>query len=118
MQFPYNSSGKYSKQMFGRWGNNQKDRFLGVRFLIGGKTHYGWIRLSVTTQAKGAMTVEITAYAYETIANKVTTAGATSGAASVAEVQPQMPKPAGLGMLALGAEGLPLWRRDEILSSN
>ena len=34
-----------SKHLKGKWSGNAKDRYLGVRFLINGQTHYGWIRL-------------------------------------------------------------------------
>jgi hypothetical protein len=39
------------KEFRGFW-KDSKDRYLGVRFLIGGQTHYGWIRLTVTTDPK------------------------------------------------------------------
>lgn len=116
--FGYTASGKsfYSKSFLGNWGNNPKNSYLGVKFLISGKTHYGWIRLTVTTSSRGAMSATITAYAYETVANKVIKAGTPSGAASSAETKAEVRSEtrghAGLGMLALGAEGLPMWRRD------
>jgi len=117
-------SGKsyYSKTFAGNWGNNAKNSYLGVKFLINGQTHYGWIRLTVTTAQKGAMSATITAYAYETVANKVIKAGIASGAASTAgakaEVRSETPGHAALGMLALGAEGLPLWRREDSVVAN
>ena len=117
-------SGKsyYSKTFAGNWGNNAKNSYLGVKFLINGQTHYGWIRLTVTTAQKGAMSATITAYAYETVANKVIKAGIASGAASTAgakaEVRSETPGHAALGMLALGAEGLPLWRREDSVATN
>ncbi len=112
-------SGKsyYSKTFAGNWGNNAKNSYLGVKFLINGETHYGWIRLTVTTAPKAAMSATITAYAYETVANKVIKAGTATSAASTAEskseVRSSKPGEASLGMLALGAEGLPIWRREE-----
>ena len=64
------------------------------------------------------MSATITAYAYETVANKIIEAG-IGGAASAIEsaAQNQISQPArpSLGMLALGANGLPLWRREEDL---
>jgi hypothetical protein len=65
------------------------------------------------------MTGTITGYAYETIPNKPILAG-TAGKTSVeAQVEDNVHNPGGpsLGMLALGAEGLALWRRDENLSA-
>lgn len=109
-------SGKsyYSKTFAGNWGNNAKNSYVGVKFLINGETHYGWIRLTVTTAPKAAMSATITAYAYETVANKVIKAGtATSTAANAgpqAEVRSSKAGKASLGMLAAGAEALPMWR--------
>lgn len=104
----YTQGGKsyYTKTLAGDWGNNAKNAYLGVRFIIGGKTHYGWIRLSVTTQTHGAMKVTITGYAYETIPNKAITAGETTESGSAQFNEPS------LGMLALGAEALSAWRRE------
>src|SRR5579885_2972533 len=54
---------------FGKWKGVGNNRFLGVKFLINGQTHYGWIRLSLTIDPRiGAAT--ITGYAYETVPNK------------------------------------------------
>jgi hypothetical protein len=109
----------------GYWGGNLKDHYVGVRFSIAGQTHYGWIRLTVTTDPDPhgpAMSAKITGYAYETVPNKTTLAGTAAVAAaatekSSAEVQSQkniqnQTRPS-LGMLALGAEALPMWRREE-----
>jgi hypothetical protein len=100
----------------GLWGGNHPNRFIGVRFLIRGKTHYGWIRLTVTTSETAPMSEEITEYGYETIANKSCAAGlpGTSAATSDRLNTEQTGKnSASLGMLALGADALPLWRRDD-----
>ncbi len=111
-------SHRYARILKGNWGNNPRSRYLGVRFLINGKTHYGWIRMAVITQPRG-MSATITEYAYETVANKKISAGATQGTAHQAQVEIQAQKPAiaSLGMLALGADGLAIWRREEDLSS-
>jgi hypothetical protein len=50
----------------------------------------------------------ITAYAYETVANKPITIGSTTEMAD----EPKAPNPS-LGMLAMGTDGLTLWRREE-----
>jgi hypothetical protein len=59
----------------------------------------------------------MTGYAYETIANKPIIAGKTSGPAANSPDLAQTLVPSTqlpmLGMLARGAEGLSLWRRDE-----
>jgi hypothetical protein len=123
-------AGRTFRGLQGYWGGNPKDRYVGVRFLIGGQTHYGWIRLTVTTTTdpRGpAMSAKITGYAYETVANKAIKAGtaatATSAAEkSAAEVQApkNIPNQSGpsLGMLAAGADGMPMWRREETSTSN
>jgi len=110
----FDASSKYSRHLYGDWGNNPVNRYLGVKFLINGETHYGWVRLTITTQPKG-FSATITAYAYETVANKKISAGvaSTSVAESQAESQAGKAVRASLGMLALGADGLALWRRDQ-----
>jgi hypothetical protein len=60
----------------GKWVN-VNNRYLGLRFLIQGKTHYGWARLSV--QVKGEITATLTGYAYETVPNLPIRAGQTHG---------------------------------------
>ena len=64
----------------GPW-NDVKNRYLGLKFQIKGKTHYGWARLNVTGSGLGTIVATLTGYAYETIANKAIVAGKTSGAA-------------------------------------
>ena len=115
---------KYCK---GFWGSNpkyyllgcgeHKNEYMGVSFLLSGQTHYGWVRLTVRTSPDPngpPLTATITGYAYETVADKPILAG-TAGT-ETAEVQAtseiQSRDGASLGMLALGAEGLPLWRRE------
>jgi hypothetical protein len=101
----------------GPWGGNHPNRFVGVRFLIHGKTHYGWIRLTVTTSKTAPMSEEITEYGYESVANKSCGAG-LPGAASAAHkaqgTEDRQSHPS-LGMLASGSDGLSLWRREEEL---
>jgi hypothetical protein len=124
------ATGGYLNHKFkGYWGDNAKNRYLGVRFLIDGKTHYGWIRLTVTIPANPThfMTATITGYAYETVPNKPilvgTAAGAVAGTAGKPTAEVQLPENIqnqsgpSLGMLALGAESLPLWRREQTPTS-
>jgi hypothetical protein len=80
---------------YGKW-NNVKNRYLGLKFKIGGKIHYGWARLSVHNQG-GTITGTLTGYAFETIPNKSIVAGKTKGSDIV------MVQPASLGHLARGA---------------
>jgi hypothetical protein len=100
---------------------NVNNRYLGLKFLIDGETHFGWARFSVTTKAKQcAQGVVLTGYAYETEAGKPIATGRTSGADKVSEMnRPQIghventPPAASLGMLAFGSAGLVAWRRDQ-----
>jgi len=78
----------------GPW-RNTTNRYLGFKFQIKGKTHYGWARLNVAG-GFGSITATLTGYAYETIPNKPIIAGQTSGT-DVITVEP-----ATLGSLALG----------------
>jgi hypothetical protein len=57
----------------------------------------------------------ITAYAYETVPGKRILAGITEKSGSDQKVQDSTGNLSGssLGMLALGVDGLPLWRRNE-----
>lgn len=100
-----------SGAVLGKWGGNPKDRYLGVRFLINGATHYGWVRLTVITEPK-LMSATITGYAYETVANKPIFAGTAEKPTAEAQVPESLQSQAGpsIGMLALGSQGLTLWR--------
>jgi hypothetical protein len=114
--------GANSTRSRGFWGGDLKNHYLGVRFLISGETHYGWIRLTVTTSVqmrKPSMSATITGYAYETVANKPILAGTAEKPTAEVHVPESLQQQAGpsLGMLALGADGLPLWRREETLTS-
>jgi hypothetical protein len=114
------------KQYFGNW--TTPNRFLGVKFLINGATHYGWIQMSVNLSDR--MSGIITAYAYETIPDKKIEAGMPSEASAEMKDGANSKEVAGakettnsneavvsrgpsLGMLALGASGLAVWRRAE-----
>jgi hypothetical protein len=98
---------------------NVKNRYLGLKFQIHGKTHYGWARLSVRVQGgehAKTITATLTGYAYETIPKKRLRAGQTEGVAdapavSVTTWAPGIQQTASLGALALGANGVPIWRR-------
>ena len=86
----------------GPWMNNGKgvkNRYLGIRFKIKGRFHFGWARLSVTTQSTG-FTATLTGYAYETVPRMPIIAGKTKGPDAV--TMPPDHDPLGLGRLALG----------------
>jgi hypothetical protein len=92
---------------------NVKNRYLGLRFKIDGKTHYGWARLNVQASASSIVGT-LTGYAYETVPNKSIRTGQTkvgSDEASTAEPSPLVPESSALGLLAVGFRGLSIWRR-------
>jgi hypothetical protein len=84
----------------GSWAN-VKNRYLGFKFLIKGKTHFGWARLNVSCSGSPARVGLLTGYAYETIPNKPIVAGKTKGADVI-----RVTEPASLGRLAQGSAGL------------
>jgi hypothetical protein len=86
----------------GKW-QHVMNRYLGFKFLINNKYHYGWARLTVMEVARG-FTASLTGYAYETIPNKAIIAGKTKGKDFVTV------QPASLGHLAAGASAIPAWR--------
>jgi hypothetical protein len=104
-------------------GKGVRDRYLGLKFSIRGETHYGWLRISVQipNSKKNGFNAFITGYAYETEANTAIIAGQETGAVEASSsMQPGSPQPsssqpaqASLGMLARGAEGIAIWRREE-----
>lgn len=88
---------QFNGLQYGQW-TNVADRYLGLRFQIGGNTHYGWARLDVSVDAQAYYTAHLTGYAY----NDVAGAGIHASA---------IPEPSTLGLLAGGILGLALWRR-------
>ncbi len=94
-----------------------KNRYVGLKFLIKGQVHYGWARLTVTV--KWPISATLTGYAYETVPNKAIVTGKSRGPDAegpdeeqiepTAEqgTRPEVPQPASLGMLALGAAATP-----------
>ena len=98
-------SAKFEEWMFragpawGQW-QNVKDRYLGLKFLIKGKTHYGWARLNVQCNpSNNQITALLTGYAYETVPNKTIVAGKTYP-------QDADTQPATLARLAQGASAI------------
>ena len=61
---------------FGGLWVNVRRRYLGLRFNIKGKTHYGWARLNVEFTSDNIAAV-LTGYAYETVPGKSIKAGQT-----------------------------------------
>ena len=86
-------------------GNGVSNRYLGLKFVVHGKVHYGWARLSVTLghhRQYDDVSGTLTGYAYETVPNKSIIAGKTKGP-DVITVQSDTAHDA-LGRLALGKE--------------
>jgi hypothetical protein len=124
----------YGCQGYGSWAK-AFDRYLGLRFLIDGQAHYGWARLTVREHSKGPgspvyFTAFLSGYAYETVPEKPIKAGQIKGSTTDSEARmdstspedssrgafafgsiPDTPESASLGVLALGAQGVQLWRR-------
>ncbi len=109
--------------IYGLW-NDVSKRYLGLKFIIKGKIHFGWARLDVSAK-NDKVAATLTGYAYETIPNKSIKAGETKEAAddpanedsaptaSLTNPIPNTPDPATLGALAMGAPALSLRRRKE-----
>jgi hypothetical protein len=96
----------------GSWNN--VTRYLGLKFVIAGETHYGWARVTVK-DLYFMVTATLTGYAYETTPDTPITAGATTGsddADSSASASAPGSKAMTLSALALGAPGLSVWRRE------
>ena len=94
-------------------------QFLGVTFEIAGEEHFGWIRFNVTASGEAGpvegtlpgtanVSATILDFAYESCANTAILAGDTEGGASCGPSAVSLPP--SLGLLALGAAGLGLWR--------
>ena len=119
------------------WANTN-DRYLGLWFQINGENHYGWARLTVKFHPglpkDRTWEAHLTGYAYETIADQTIKAGQMSDASEDADVKPPIARPGAstpgsfspgtersgaplqhptMGALALGANALPLWRREK-----
>jgi hypothetical protein len=113
----------------GQW-ESATNQYLGVQFIDrAGRTHYGWARLTVRGNPNSKIFATLTGYAYETVPNKPIIAGRTKGTddptedpvfanpgdpgpgASLTNSITDTPQVASLGVLALGAQGVPLWRR-------
>ena len=109
----YTSFGSY---FYGSWALLKKSAYVGVRFLINGKNHYGWARLKVKNDfALKSIIALLTGYAYETTPNKPILAGAT-GKGPTLDSADEPTSSTGpneqptLGALALGAGGIVLRR--------
>ncbi len=67
------SSEPFRWRCYGPW-KNEENRYLGLKFLIGGEVQYGWAQLN-TSCDEGIYEAVLTSYAYETIPNQSLKAG-------------------------------------------
>ena len=113
-----------SYQWYGPWANGGKgvkNRYLGLKFRIKGKIHFGWARLTIDTTGNRINT-NLTGYAYETISKKPIIAGKTNGPHESVEgpdavLTAPTPMPASLGTLAAGWRGPSIWRNEWVQRS-
>jgi len=108
-------AGKASSFTRGFWVN-VKNRYLGLRFTIHGRIHYGWARLNAKVSKQSGVTALLTGYAYETIANRPIITGKEHGAGQERQDNPARlndpsPERVSLGRLAQGAFGLAAGRK-------
>jgi hypothetical protein len=82
----------------GPWGKIYPTAYLGLKFYVKGKAHYGWARIRRNTASRHPI---LTGYAYETVANKPIITGKTKGADVIGASDS-----ASLGRLAQGSAGL------------
>jgi len=102
---------------FDRFCRDTTDRFLGLRFVVSGKTYYGWagfsaVKLSVNFFGKPYIQARLTGVAYEDEPGQAIRAGQMQDGTAMIEAAPNPPR-ATLGLLALGAPGLDIWRKPE-----
>jgi hypothetical protein len=83
----------------GSWVN-VKNRYLGLRFILKGETHFGWARLNVTCDLHAKKIGLLTGYAYETKPNKPIITGKINGPDVITV------RPASLGQMARGASAI------------
>jgi hypothetical protein len=107
-------------------GTHTASGYLGLEFQINGQTHYGWAGVNIYAYYslfRHGMRTTLIDFAYETVAGMSIKAAQTKEAddptndfspdASLTNPVPNRPQHASLGMLALGSQAVPLWRRKE-----
>jgi hypothetical protein len=112
----FSRAGSYTRGVSShcKWHEANRGAFLGLKFVVNGQTHYGWVHVSAG--ANNLDTPVINGYAYETVPNQPILTGERNGPA--VQMQGSMlplpeEQPASLGLLARGADGLAIWRRSE-----
>ena len=92
----------------GEWfGKTNFQAYLGLKFTIKGKIHFGWARVKVDTlQTQQKFSATVTGYAYETIPGKAIVAGATKvpdGAEPTAALSSHTPRTSYPGHVGAGS---------------
>lgn len=90
---------------------NHSDQFLGLEFQLHGKTHFGWVDLRplpveflpTPVGERPFLGIDLVSFAYNRVPNAPILTGQTSNHS--------VPEPSTLTLLALGAAGLPFWRK-------
>jgi hypothetical protein len=87
---------------------NATNRYLGLKFMVDGKVHYGWARLTIGSFDFAHRDVTLTGYAYETVPGRMLHAGQKSetDAETASSATDAPAQPTTLALLALGADGL------------
>ena len=94
---------------------NITNKYLGVRIVIKGQVHEGWIRLTLASKGYDISGV-ITGYAYDTVPNEVGLAAGQIGG----QIKPptadgkaviENAAAGSLGVLAAGSPAIPYWRK-------
>jgi hypothetical protein len=93
--------------------------FLGLKFYIKEEIHFGWARFKFSNHA-----LVLTGYAYETVPKKPIVTGRktrtddeVSGESNPMSFSLPSASAARLGLLAMGAPGLSIWRREELVAA-
>jgi len=94
--------------------------YAGFEFSQAGETHYGWIRMRVIVRQFNYPQLLVSEYGYESSPNTSIAAGSCAGSGSSAEssspsetvLAMKEKRASTLGALALGSQGLALWRRE------
>ena len=100
-------AGWWGSSSSGQW-RNVSQAYLGLKFFIEGKAHYGWASLNRSAYPAYATLI---GYAYETIPNKPILTGKTKGPDATAL------EPASLGHLSRGASAIPRWRMKKVAAT-
>jgi hypothetical protein len=109
----------YRNRLTGNFPNNQSG-YVGFQFSQSGQIHYGWLRVRVANLSDNYPALLLSEFGYESAPNTAITAGSCAASANAMPASVSLPESsaeeqksptASLGLLALGSEGLPLWRQ-------